>query len=62
MDKKKIQMVGIIIVILLYGIFANWRCSYVQITSDYANLVLEGRDLLQGDFFRSDWNLTGISF
>lgn len=49
-------------VTVLYLMFALWRCSYISINSDFSNLVLEGRDILQGNFFRHDWNLTGISF
>lgn len=51
-----------ITVILLYFSFAVWRCSYIAINSDFANFVLEGKDIISGNFFRNDWNLTGISF
>ena len=47
---------------MLYGAFAVWRCSYSGIDSDFANLVLEADDILSGNFFRTGWNLTGISF
>lgn len=63
--EKGILLVKILLcvaLICLYGLFMVWRCSYVNINSDFANLVLEGRDILEGDFFRREWNLTGVSF
>ncbi|SDM38531.1 hypothetical protein [Lachnospira pectinoschiza] len=47
---------------VLYSAFIIWRFSFWALNSDYANLVLEAKDILSGNFFRSNWNLTGISF
>ena len=57
---KELIFIGVFI--LVYLPFSVWRNSHASIESDMANLVLEGRDLLNGDFFRRDWNLTGVSF
>ncbi len=53
---------GLLVFIVAYSAYEFWRFSYIHIDSDYANLVLEARDVLSGDFFRRGWNLTGISF
>ena len=54
-QKKKInkinkELIFIGVLILVYFPFSVWRNSYASIESDMANLVLEGRDLLNGVF------------
>lgn len=62
-EKKKIAFISMFVIgIVLFFAFTMWRCTYVPITSDFSNLVLESADILKGNFFRNDWNLTGISF
>lgn len=61
-NKKKAGVV-IAIIFIFYAVimaFLFRRC--VPIDSDYSNLVLEGNELVQGNFFLKGWNLTGISF
>ncbi len=50
------------IVVLLYTLFLIWWMQASPIDSDYSNLVLEANEIIRGNVFLSDWNLTGISF
>lgn len=37
-------------------------CSHIDVDSDRANHLLQAEDILSGNFFMSDWVLTGITF
>lgn len=53
------------IIILLGLVYSSYIfCLYInqQIDSDYSNLVLEANDIIHGNLFLRNWNLTGISF
>jgi len=53
---------GIIIAIMLYFLLCMNIFQSVVIDSDYSNLVLESADIIRGNIFLRNWNLTGISF
>lgn len=57
---KSCLLIGAILA--AYGVYSAGLFLRVGITSDYANLVLEASDILSGNPFLSDWNLTGITF
>lgn len=50
------------ILFCIYFIYVVGLILRVGIDSDYSNLVLEATDILNGNAFLADWNLTGISF
>lgn len=63
---KKVKIFGkylIIFVLLSFYYIYLYKafCGY-GFDSDDANLVMEGNDILHGNFFLSGWNLTGVSF
>lgn len=62
--RKDIIMMSIILIVsLIYLIFIVGRfAQYNGIDSDYANLVLEANDIINGNFFLRGWNLTGVTF
>lgn len=45
-----------------YAVFAMWLFRFFGINSDQANHLLQADDILSGNFFLSDWNLTGVTF
>lgn len=60
---KRIQSIALITVLLtVYFSYSIGLFLRVGINSDYSNLVLEASDILSGNVFLSDWNLTGITF
>lgn len=65
LDAKSKKIVGVVIFVLLFVAFSFYAIGLflrVPLNSDYANLVLEATDILSGNLFLTDWNLTGISF
>lgn len=48
--------------LVAYIAFISWRISCVGVDSDKANHLLQADDILNGNFFMKDWNLTGITF
>lgn len=46
----------------VYAVFTIWLFRFFEINSDLANHLLQADDILTGNFFLSDWNLTGITF
>lgn len=52
----------LIFMIAVYIFFLSWRISGIGIDSDRANHLLQADDILSGNFFMKDWNLTGITF
>ncbi len=62
-NKKQVIMcfVGIVLFVC-YTLLLYKRYIHIGLTSDFANLTLEAADVLDGNFFRTGWNLTGISF
>ena len=60
---KKIALYALLAVIFaVYFVYSIGLFLRVGIDSDYSNLVLEAADILSGNRFLSDWNLTGITF
>ena len=47
---------------LLYAVFVIWLFRFSGIDSDQANHLLQADDILSGNFFLKDWNLTGVTF
>lgn len=46
----------------LFFIFNFYSMNELTLNSDMANMILEAEDILNGNIFLRDWNLTGISF
>ncbi|MEG0614221.1 MAG: hypothetical protein RR540_00580 [Oscillospiraceae bacterium] len=62
-NKIKIAEICLFLAVFLcYGVYAVGLFFRVGIDSDYSNLVLEAADILNGNVFLADWNLTGITF
>ena len=59
--KKNLRFAYVLAVPILI-LFVIYQMTFIPIDSDYSNLVLEANDILKGNYFLSDWNLTGISF
>lgn len=57
--RNRFCLLIIAILLLLYVFFTMTK---VAINSDFANHLLEANDMIHGNFFLSDWQLTGISF
>ncbi len=47
-------------VIYIFGIIS--LCSRIDLDADKANHLLQAEDILSGNFFMSDWELTGVTF
>lgn len=60
--KKIIKSVIMVVLALVYYYLLYKMFLQSVFNSDFANLVLEGNDILHGNFLLSGWNLTGISF
>ncbi len=61
--RKILKTLGIIAAILAYAFSLMLIIRrYVEMDSDYANLVLEANDILSGNVLLSGWIQTGISF
>lgn len=58
--KRKFFLVGIVAIIYVIAIIAICRC--VGTDSDKANHLLQAYDILNGNVFLKDWNLTGVTF
>lgn len=64
MDKKNrwIKISLLVIGILMYIVFVIVLCYNSGFHADPANHLLQADDILSGNIFLSDWNLTGITF
>ena len=63
MTGKRWSRAGAILLgMMLVFLFFYWRLSLVPIDSDYANLVLEGRDMMRGNILLRGWYLTAANF
>lgn len=65
MEKKSSKTLVTIIsavAIVLYTLFIVKWSGVQYMNSDWANLLLEAKDILDGNVLRSGWTLTGISF
>lgn len=60
--RRIVIVVLFILISICYFFYIFGLFQRVPINSDYANLVLEAADVLNGNVFLSDWNLTGITF
>lgn len=59
---KKLSKHFSILFIPVIIVFFICQASFIAVDSDYSNLVLEANDILHGNVFLRDWNLTGLSF
>lgn len=62
MKNKGKRIVLFITCIILYTIGLILLCRCVGIDSDKANHLLQAEDILKGNVFLKDWNLTGVTF
>ena len=65
MDKIAVKLLKIVFVIasaVAAVLFIGAEILKLPMNSDSACMMLEARDILSGNIFLSDWNLTGISF
>lgn len=62
MNKRIIKYTCSIFCVIIYGILIIRLCSSIGIDSDKANHLLQAKDILNGNFFLKDWNLTGVTF
>mgnify|MGYP007081494361 CR=1 FL=1 len=65
MDKIAVKLLKIVFVIasaVAAVLFIGAEIMKLPMNSDSACMMLEARDILSGNIFLSDWNLTGISF
>ena len=60
-NKKVGKAIGVLIVIA-YILFSFYFCRLIGLDADKANHILQAQDILQGNFWLKDWNLTGITF
>lgn len=60
--RKILEISIFILFIAAFWFYAVGLFIRVPLNSDYANLVLEAADIVNGNIFLSGWNLTGISF
>lgn len=51
-----------VVFFILYAIFAVYLCRCHGYDSDKANHLLQARDVVSGNFFLNDWQLTGVTF
>ncbi|MCR5598167.1 MAG: hypothetical protein K6G19_08330 [Lachnospiraceae bacterium] len=64
-EKKKInwaKIAFIIVTVAVYTVFIIKWSAKQYMNSDWGNLILEADDVIHGNFFRSGWTLTSISF
>lgn len=62
-NAKKIgRILFLCVLAILFFIFNLYSMNELTLNSDMANMVLEAEDILNGNFFLREWNLTGISF
>lgn len=62
MPRKYGLLFASIILAILFYIFNLYNMNELTLNSDMANMILEADDILSGNIFLRDWNLTGISF
>jgi len=65
MKKKNLSILYKMAIILggiIYISIVIFYCRKIGIDSDKANHLLQANDILHGNFFLKDWNLTGVSF
>ena len=59
---QKIQVFIFAVLFLAYGVYLFFAFAQIPMDSDFASLVLEAQDILDGNLFLEDWNLTGVTF
>lgn len=62
MKKKALSIVGIIGLTMVYAFYLYFCFGRLALNSDMANMVLEANDIIHGNYFLSDWWLTGVTF
>ena len=61
-NKRKLLYIIGCALIIVYIMFIIILCSYMGLDSDKANHLLQAVDIISGNFFFKDWNLTGVTF
>ena len=61
-DNAYIKLLSVVILGVAFFLVNLYRMNELICNSDMANMVLEAKDVLNGNIFLKDWNLTGISF
>ena len=57
-----LKIILILSLIPVYSYYVVLRYRKIMIDSDFCNLILEANDILHGNFFLNDWQLTGLTF
>lgn len=60
--KKVRNITAIILLAAVYCSFIIYQISRLPMNADAACMILESDDILSGNLFLSDWNLTGVTF
>mgnify|MGYP001164214696 FL=1 len=60
--KKILPPFALVCFVILYFCYIYYRVSDLPCNSDTACMLLEAKDILHGNFFLADWQLTGITF
>ena len=61
-NRKTIITIFITLIFSFYGVYLFFAFAQIPMDSDFASLVLEAQDILDGNLFLKDWNLTGVTF
>lgn len=59
---QKIRVFIFAVLFLAYGVYLFFAFAQIPMDSDFASLILEAQDILDGNLFLKDWNLTGVTF
>lgn len=59
---KKVLYIGAMATGLAYTLFVIYFSQFAGLDADKANHILQAHDILQGNFWLRDWNLTGVTF
>lgn len=57
-----LKIILLLSLIPVYSYYVVLRYRKIMIDSDFCNLILEANDILHGNFFLNDWQLTGLTF
>ena len=61
-EKKLICVLLYLIIFSVYCVLISIACKCLGFDSDKANHLLQAKDIVSGNFFLKDWNLTGVTF
>lgn len=57
-----LKIILLLSLIPVYSYYVVLRYRKIMIDSDFCNLILEANDIIHGNFFLNDWQLTGLTF